>query len=167
VDRLERVAIPSAGAGGWSLAAAPVIRRGTGDFTTNVAVFGTIAHAAGADLIDFVVVPDLLTGVLVKCRLVGQCSQTAANMLAFDFEVDRPVSANVNVGDGHDQGIIAITHTARHNLAAEGLYVVTEDGDHGFRPLWKVGAGVATLGNAAAGNGDNPLVFTVETHPAP
>lgn len=106
---------------------------------------------------------DLATGDVVECLLVGtQDILSGAGFVSYDFEVDRPTSANHRVyetsasGAGSQYGgfLMAV------NVAA--LYIAGEAGVHGFRPVWKTSTSTARLkNNSGGGVEETAIMFSV------
>ena len=105
-------------------------------------------------------------GDVVRCTLVGQVTLSSAASVAagFDFEVDRPVSADTRCNPNNDFGAMEFGNvTNRTMLNVVTIFTSTEAGVHGFRPMWTVqGAVTLTLYNGASSNVDTAILFLVE-----
>lgn len=92
---------------------------------------------------------------------------SAGNAVWFDFEVDKPVSANAYVnGDIEASGLVLepASSPSYHLLVAErAVFVATEAGVHGFRPVWYVATGTGTILNANGTNAQTlPITFVIQ-----
>lgn len=148
--------------GAWA-SVAVVIRDGTGDYSTTSMTKTPIDSTN----LGFQTVT-LAVGDKVRCQLYGSCEHASdSGGVAFDFEVDRPASANVYMANNADFGVFsidtppnAITYNAA--VSAVGSFTATEAGVHGFRPVWRTNAGTARLLNAASGSSDVLIQFLVD-----
>jgi hypothetical protein len=113
----------------------------------------------------------LAVGDVVELALYGTASNSSAGFgVAFDFEVDRPTSANIYVADGVDYGVQFLYIASAgypSKVAAVATFIATEAGSHGFRPVWYTdGAGTASLWTAASGGNDQLATFLLKHWPA-
>src|SRR5688500_18371715 len=121
---------------------------GTGNMTT------TSTSKVAIDTTDLAYLTlDLAIGDVVRCTLAGQAFMLdATNAVGFDFEVDRPTSADTFIGSAAEFGLTEFGgNDDRQVVFVEGLFTATEAGVHGFRPAWLVTGGTATLSNASSG----------------
>lgn len=140
------------------------ILNGNGNKTTTSTTFVAI----DATNLAYLTLP-LAIGDVVRCTLVGQTYHTTeGHVQAFDFEVDRPTSGDTRIGAGADNGLAVSGHSTRTPVCVVGHFVATEAGVHGFRPMWlQLSGSTATLANAASGNDDSTILFSVEKLGAP
>lgn len=100
---------------------------------------------------------------VVRCTLSGSVKHSGTVPIGFDFEVDRPTSADTFVAVDDAYGVQVVTPGINRNpVNAVGMYVAGEAGSHGFRPAWLTDSGTATLCNASSGNDDSRVTFTIE-----
>lgn len=131
-------------------------RVGNGNYTTTSATMVAI-DATNLGYLTFV----LDVGDVVRCTLGAILSGNA--QMGVDFEVDQPTSANVFVSGGRTYGVVGPRSPDRENTTAVGMFVATEAGTHGFRPVWRVESGfTATMHNATSGTSDSMITFVVE-----
>ncbi len=135
------------------------VRNSAGNLTTT----STSKVAMDATNLAFLTFT-LAVGDVVRCKLVGMAfNATGSARTGFDFEVDQPTSANVFIAAGADYGVQAIEGAGTpYPVSAEGMFVATEAGSHGFRPAWVVSAGTGTMMNAASGTSDITILFSAE-----
>lgn len=166
----ERVDITLASSGGG----------GGGGSGPSTATFKQVRRLSGGNLtttsttrtpIDATNIPfqnlDLAVGDIVRCTLQCYASVGAqGNAVYFDFEVDQPVSANTYVAG--TQTASSEFDQPQINYVLErtvvDLFVATEAGTHGFRPVWMASGNTATLWNSASAP-RLPILFTVEKIP--
>jgi hypothetical protein len=133
--------------------------QGTGTMTTTSPTYVAI------DATDLAYLTlNLAVGDVVRCMLAAQLLSSSDSVVSFDFEVDQPTSANVRVGEGADRGLGSQAGAAafRQTVNIMGLFVATEAGVHGFRPMWLTDAGTASLANASSADSDSVVTFSVE-----
>lgn len=136
-----------------------IVVSGQGNYTTS----STTKTPIDATNLSYLTL-DLVAGQVVRCMLTGQAYATGA-VGGIDFEVDQPTSGNVYIGNANDRGVVSFAgNGTRLPLNAVGLFVVTETGVHGFRPVWVMESGGTslTLVNGTSGNDDSPVQFSVE-----
>lgn len=151
--------------GGGGATFKQTVRAGAGNYTTT-STTRTPIDSTNLGYLTF----DLAVGDVVRCVLRGQVKSSADGFpVSFDVEVDQPTSANVYIGAGHDYGLPGAHWSAtRGPCNAQGQFVATEAGTHGFRPVWFVeSTATATLANASSGGDDIPIYFIVEKLGAP
>lgn len=112
----------------------------------------------------------LAIGEVVRCTLNANIWTTSNSEYGgVDFGVDRPVSADTRCYPTCDFGAAEIQSNFRTPYNIVGYFTCAEAGSHGFRPLWRtydVSHGLV-MANAASGDDDVAIVFTVEKLPAP
>lgn len=120
----------------------------------------TPIHATDLAYLTF----DLAVGDVVRCELELVFITSGGNMAGFDFEVDRPTSANVYVRDSNAFGAGGGRGQSTGDLIPVNIvayFVATEAGVHGFRPVMVVqSGGTLTIANSTTIN-DTPIIFTV------
>ncbi len=94
-------------------------------------------------------------------------NSNASQYCIFDFEIDRPVSANLYVGEtaGASQGLKATFGTNNAYPSVRGRHVVAEEGLHGVRPVWRVSANTGNIMLGSTAGTDNAIVFSAEAYP--
>lgn len=142
--------------GGGSTAFKSVRLVGSG----NKSITGTSYGAIDATNLPYQTLT-LAVGDVVRCTFYATFLPSSG-LLAIDFEVDQPTSANVNTS-GNELGSCAMSNASgRQPYAVIDLFTATEAGVHGFRPVAKVGSGTGTIYNATTGNDETPIQFIVE-----
>lgn len=113
----------------------------------------------------------LAIGDVVRITFQGQGQHSAAppgSPVGIDFEVDQPTSANVRASEDAEWGsFIDYWNNNRQHMSVVTTFTATEAGSHGFRPVWKVSTGTATLANGTSGGDDTAILFMVEKLGAP
>lgn len=175
-NTLERVAKGTAGQV-WRMKAdaskgefGPPIRfkRAVRDGLGNVTTTSTSRTPIDATNLPYQVLPGCVVGDVLEMTLALVSYSSGATYVCFDFEVDQPSSANVYVGSANDRGVLSLFGTAGpYPHLIHATFVVTEAGDHGVRPVWFVTASTGNIYNAASGDGDNLVAFTVKNLGAP
>ena len=133
--------------------------NGNGDKTTTS---GTKTPIDSTNL-AFLTLAGLSIGDIVRCTLSASFGHSSSAAGGFDFEVDQPTSANTYIGAGADYGLGAENFDVqRQQRTIVGMFTVTEAGTHGFRPAWLVDAATLSCYNAASGNNDSTILFSVE-----
>lgn len=136
-------------------------RVGGGNYT--FAGSSTTFGAIDATNLDYLTL-DLAIGDQVDLMLSFQAYlASGTNAYAFDFEVDRPTSANERANASCDVGVgYQAFDGNRKTHTVWTTYTATEAGVHGFRPVWRgSGAGSMTMANATSGADDSPITFRV------
>jgi len=165
-DSAQATGVKWAASSGTGVLLKRLVRDGGGDITTT-STTRTPVDSTNLGFVTFT----MAVGDLVK--LTFACSAfngTSAFLMAFDFEVDRPTSANIYVANNQDQGVTGI-HTITGGRAvpvtATAVFVATEAGSHGFRPVWFVeSTSTGTVCNSASGSDDRLVTFLAEFWPA-
>lgn len=107
----------------------------------------------------------LAVGDVVRCTLMGTMFSSNSGLYGgVDFAVDQPTSADTRVHPNNDFGACEVQTTSREPRTVIGYFTATEAGTHGFRPVWRCynTAHTMTMENAASGDGDVAIVFSVE-----
>lgn len=92
----------------------------------------------------------------------------AYNILTGSGGSCQPTSANTRVGAGADYGVQKRPPSIeRVPMSVMGLFVATEAGSHGFRPVYFTNSGTLTICNASSSDDDVTLQFIVEKLGAP
>ncbi len=106
---------------------------------------------------------DLAVGDVVRMSLAFQGYTGQGGAFAFDFEVDRPTSANHRVYESCDNGVGLAATLLRTPFVIVASYVAGEAGVHGFRPVWRgLGSDTFTVSNATSGADDSAILLSVE-----
>lgn len=140
--------------------------------TGNITTTSTSFVAVDSTDLPWQTLTGLEVGDKVECWLSAVCWHgTSGEGTYFDFEVDRPTSANTRTSADVAEGAGRVTaHAATYpqQVQIRDVFTVTEAGTHAFRPMWRTSAGTATMGNAAsAGLGENSINFSVRVIPNP
>jgi hypothetical protein len=144
----------------------PIMKRaviaGTGDKSTS-SLTKTPIDATNLPYLTHI----LAVGDLVVCTLSAKfVMNTTGQAFGIDFEVDQPISANTFAAPSSDYGVNGGSGTVRQPVTAIGLFVATEVGVHGFRPVWVVSGNTVNMYNATSGADDLAVMFSVVKWPA-
>lgn len=133
---------------------------GQGNITTSGTSFAVVDNTKFPPLALTLEVNDV-----VRLDFSAGCYNSAQNLIMFDVNVNRPVSADVFVSGGADDGIAQ----ANDGSGARGqpntwfaFFTATEAGIHTFQLYWRVNTGTGTLSNATSGADEIGAVFSVE-----
>lgn len=150
----------AAAGGGSGVTFKQTTRSGAGNYTTT-STTRTPIDSTNLAYLTF----SLSVGDVVRCTLHGLVKSSADGFPAyFDFEVDQPTSANTYIANGNDAAVGSVWTSTRQEIHVMGLFVATEAGTHGFRPVWFAeSTATSTLSNAASGGDDVPIYFIVES----
>lgn len=104
---------------------------------------------------------DCEVGDVIELTLMVQVNTSGGGSGFLDFEIDQPTSANTWACPNNDGGCASWTNQSGP-VTAYAVFVVTERGNHGFRPAcWRSGGTSVQLENAVSGATDKPITFTV------
>lgn len=150
--------------------APPQIKRLVRDGVGNITTTSTTRTPVDSTNLGFITYT-LAVGDLVKLTFAcSAMSSLLAGLMSFDFEVDRPTSANIYVANSQDQGVVSEQQevAARFKpIMVTAVFVATEAGSHGFRPVWFVeSTSTGTINNASSGSSDSLVTFLAEFWPA-
>ncbi len=138
-----------------------IVRDGAGTLTTT-STTKTPIDATNLGYLTF----DLAVGDVVKLLLAATTANSSgANVMGFDYEVDRPTSANVYVGNTNDYGVIS-SDGNRKCQTIVATFIATEAGVHGFRPVWVMETGTGKMHNATSSYEDTLITYIAEHWPA-